>query len=79
MYNMIIMTCPQFIHRTCRQHNSVVVTIPKPVLTAMGMSAKDYLLFEQSAEKDIFTIRKLIPGELRNGQNRENSGQPDKS
>jgi len=58
------------IKRLFRQHTTVVLTIPKPVLNALDLKAGDYVEIEVEKREKQITIAKVY-GRINHGRNNE--------
>lgn len=61
MYNNTIMATNYYIAKVYRQHNSLVLTIPRPVLTALGIVKGNHVVFKWSQQDCEFDFAKFVP------------------
>ena len=50
-----------FIAKLYRQHRSVVIVVPRPVLVALELNAGEHIVFVWQQSEGEFKIRKFIP------------------
>ncbi|MBA7665262.1 hypothetical protein ES703_73332 [subsurface metagenome] len=62
------------IHRTQRQHSSVVVTIPKAVRDVLDLKAGDYVVFTSHPGTNVTELRKFSSEVHTHGRNYSSPG-----
>ncbi len=58
---MKIMVADYFIAKVHRQHNSLVITVPKPVCIALGLKAGQHMVFTWQQSEGKFKFSKFKP------------------
>lgn len=53
------MTADYFIAKVYRQHNSLVITVPKPVCIALGLKAGQHMVFTWQQSEGKFKFSKF--------------------
>jgi len=68
VYNNTNMAEEYFIAKVYRQHNSLVITVPQPVVIALGLKAGQHMVFTWQQSEGKFKFTKFKPEGAQDGR-----------
>lgn len=57
-----------WVRRVHRQHSTCVMSVPKPVMQAMGAKPGDYVSLEETKKAGVFVFAKIHEGSYHDGR-----------
>lgn len=73
MYDNTTMAENYFIAKVYRQHNSMVITVPKPVCIALGLKAGMHMVFTWQQSEGKFKFAKFKPEGAKDERDKTNT------